>query len=74
MNEGRADEQTVLSQEWVRTMLQPHIPTTVSGVSQGLGWFICVEPKEQPVLHISKTSFGAKGASGTFGWVDPDRS
>jgi CubicO group peptidase (beta-lactamase class C family) len=54
-------------------MLQPHVPTSIDGISQGLAWFICTDPFKQSELRLTKGSFGAAGASGTFGWIDPDR-
>lgn len=74
LNEGSLDGRRVLSVQSVRTMLEPRVATAVPGVSQGLAWFICADPDKQTALRISKGSFGAAGASGTFGWVDPAQS
>jgi CubicO group peptidase (beta-lactamase class C family) len=72
LNEGILDGRRVLSPQSTRTMLQTRVTSTdIDGVAQGLAWFICTDPEKQPALRISKGSFGAAGASGTFGWADP---
>ncbi len=73
MNGGTLDGHRILKSETVRTMLQPRVPTLIDGISQGLAWFICTDPSKQTDLRISRGSFGAAGASGTFGWIDPDQ-
>ncbi|HKS75158.1 MAG TPA: serine hydrolase domain-containing protein [Terriglobales bacterium] len=73
MNGGMLDGHRILQSATVRTMLQPRVPTSIDGISQGLAWFICTDPSKQNELRISTGSFGAAGASGTFGWIDPDR-
>ncbi len=71
LNEGSLDGRRVLSAQSVRAMLEPCVATAVPGVSQGLAWFICVDPDKQTALRMLKGSFGDAGASGTFGWADP---
>lgn len=73
MNGGTLDGHRVLSADSMYTMLKPRVPTSIDGVSQGLAWFICTDPSKQAALRLSKGSFGAAGASGTFGWIDPDQ-
>lgn len=73
MNGGLFNGRRILKSETVRTMLQPRVPTSIDGISQGLGWFICTDPSRQTELHVTGGSFGAAGASGTFGWIDPDQ-
>ncbi len=73
MNGGTLDGHRILKSETVRTMLQPRVPTLIDGISQGLAWFICTDPSKQTDLRISRGGFGAAGASGTFGWIDPDQ-
>ena len=73
MNGGTLDGRRILSAATVRTMLQPRVPTSIDGISQGLAWFICTDPSKQADLSIAQGSFGAGGASGTFGWIDPDQ-
>jgi CubicO group peptidase (beta-lactamase class C family) len=73
MNGGTLDGRRILKPETVRTMLEPRVPTAMDGVSQGLAWFICTDPSKQTNLRIARGSFGAAGASGTFGWIDPDQ-
>ena len=73
MNSGLFNGRRILKSETVRTMLQPRVPTSIDGISQGLGWFICTDPSRQTDLHVTGGSFGAAGASGTFGWIDPDQ-
>ncbi len=73
MNEGTIDGHRILKSETIRTMLQPRVPTSIDGISQGLAWFICTDPSKQQELRIARGSFGAAGASGTFGWIDPDQ-
>jgi CubicO group peptidase (beta-lactamase class C family) len=68
---GSLDGKRVLSDQSVRAMLQPRVPTPLDGVAQGLAWFICIDPEKQSALLLSKDSFGDAGASGTFGWIDP---
>lgn len=72
MNGGTLDGCRILEPATVRTMLQPRVPTSIDGISQGLAWFICTDASKQTELRISRGSFGAAGASGTFGWIDPD--
>jgi len=72
-NGGSLGKHRILSQKTVATMLDPRVSTGMEGVSQGLGWFVCTEPARQPALRISKGSFGVAGASGTFGWADPEQ-
>jgi CubicO group peptidase (beta-lactamase class C family) len=72
MNGGALDGRRILKSESVRTMLQPRVPTSIDGLSQGLAWFVCTDPSKQTALRMTKGSFGAAGASGTFGWIDPD--
>src|SRR6202008_3497057 len=71
INGGGLDGHRILKSASVRAMLQPRVPTSLDGISQGLSWFICTDPSKQTDLHITSGSFGAAGASGTFGWVDP---
>lgn len=71
LNGGKLGRQRVLTQNSVTTVLEPRVPISMEGVSQGLAWFVCTDPEKQSALHISKGSFGVAGASGTFGWVDP---
>jgi CubicO group peptidase (beta-lactamase class C family) len=73
MNGGTLNGRRILNSESVRTMLQPRVPTSLDGISQGLAWFICTDPSKHSELRLTKGSFGAAGASGTFGWIDPDR-
>lgn len=73
MNGGRLGRQRILSQTAVDTMLEPRVSTSLAGVAQGLAWFICTDPEKQLALRISKGSFGDAGASGTFGWIDPEQ-
>lgn len=73
MNGGRLDRRRILKSATVHSMLQPRVPTSVDGMSQGLAWFICTDPSKQTDLRVTFGSFGAGGASGTFGWIDPDR-
>jgi CubicO group peptidase (beta-lactamase class C family) len=73
MNGGALNGRRILTPESISTMLQPRVPTSIDGISQGLAWFICVDPSKQSELRLTKGSFGAAGASGTFGWIDPDR-
>jgi CubicO group peptidase (beta-lactamase class C family) len=73
MNGGTLNGRRILNSESVRTMLQPRVPTSLDGISQGLAWFICTDPSKQSELRLTKGSFGAAGASGTFGWINPDR-
>ena len=73
MNEGTLDGRRILKSATMRSMLQPRVPTSLDGISQGLAWFICTDPSKQPDLRITEGSFGAGGASGTFGWIDPDQ-
>src|SRR5690349_4601808 len=73
MNGGTLDGHRILTPDTVRTMLQPRVPTSIAGISQGLAWFICTDASRQTALRISPGSFGAAGASGTFGWIDPDQ-
>ena len=73
MNGGKLDRRRILKSATVHSMLQPRVPTSVDGVSQGLAWFICTDPSKQTDLRVTLGSFGAFGASGTFGWIDPDR-
>lgn len=73
MNGGRLDRRRILKSATVHSMLQPRVPTSVDGISQGLAWFICTDPSKQTDLRVTFGSFGAFGASGTFGWLDPDR-
>jgi CubicO group peptidase (beta-lactamase class C family) len=73
MNGGTFNGRRILNSESVSAMLQPHVPTSIDGISQGLAWFICTDPFKQSELRLTKGSFGAAGASGTFGWIDPDR-
>jgi len=72
MNGGTLDRRRILKSATVRTMLQPRVPTSLEGISQGLAWFVCTDPSKQTNLRLTKGSFGAAGASGTFGWIDPD--
>ena len=72
-NCGSLGKHRILSQRTVATMLGPRVSTGMEGVSQGLGWFVCTEPARQPALRISKGGFGVAGASGTFGWADPEQ-
>jgi CubicO group peptidase (beta-lactamase class C family) len=73
MNAGTLDGRRILKPDTVRTMLQARVPTSLDGISQGLAWFICTDPSKQTDLRINRGSFGAAGASGTFGWIDPDQ-
>ena len=73
MNGGALDGRRILSPATIRSMLQPRVATSLDGISQGLGWFICTEPSKQPELRLTAGSFGAAGASGTFGWIDPNQ-
>lgn len=73
MNGGLLNGRRILKSETVRSMLQPRVPTSIDGISQGLGWFICTDPSKQTDLRVTRGSFGAAGASGTFGWIDPDQ-
>lgn len=73
MNGGTLGRRRILKSATVRTMLQPRVPTSIDGMSQGLAWFICTDPSKQTDLRVTEGSFGAGGASGTFGWIDPDR-
>jgi CubicO group peptidase (beta-lactamase class C family) len=73
MNGGTLDRRHIMKSATVRTMLQPRVPTSLEGISQGLAWFICNDPSKQTDLRITNGSFGAAGASGTFGWIDPDQ-
>jgi CubicO group peptidase (beta-lactamase class C family) len=73
MNGGLLNGHRILKSETVRTMIQPGVPTSMDGISQGLGWFICTDPSKQANLRVTRGSFGAAGASGTFGWIDPDQ-
>jgi CubicO group peptidase (beta-lactamase class C family) len=73
MNGGTLDGRRILKSATVRTMLQPRVPTSIDGISQGLAWFVCTDPSKQTDLRITYGSFGAAGASGTFGWIDPDQ-
>jgi len=73
INGGALDGHRILKSASVRTMLQPDVPTSIGGISQGLAWFICTDPSKQTDLHITNGGFGAAGASGTFGWIDPDQ-
>ena len=68
---GSLDGTRFLSDQSVSMMLRPRVPTSLEGVTQALAWFVCTDPEKQSALRISKGSFGAAGASGTFGWVDP---
>lgn len=74
MNSGKHQGKQVLSTKSVSAMTTPHIPTTIPGVHQGLGWFLGSEPEKYPDFPFTKGSFGASGASGTFVWVDPSES
>jgi CubicO group peptidase (beta-lactamase class C family) len=73
MNGGTLDGRCILRSESICTMLQPRVPTSIDGLSQGLAWFICTDLSKQTDLRMTKGSFGAAGASGTFGSIDPDR-
>jgi CubicO group peptidase (beta-lactamase class C family) len=73
LNGGRLGRQRVLAQKSVDAMLQPRVPMGMEGAAQGLGWFICTDPQKQSALRLSHGSFGVAGASGTFGWADPDQ-
>jgi CubicO group peptidase (beta-lactamase class C family) len=73
MNGGTLDGRRILKSETIRRMLEPRIPTSIDGISQGLAWFVCTDPSKQTELRITRGSFGAAGASGTFGWIDPDQ-
>jgi len=73
MNGGTLDGRRILKSGTVWTMLQPRVPTSIDGISQGLAWFVCTDPSKQTDLRITYGSFGAAGASGTFGWIDPDQ-
>jgi len=72
LDRGSVNGKRVLSEQSVRAMLRPRVSTSLDGVAQGLAWFICTDPKKQSALRISRGSFGDAGASGTFGWVDPE--
>jgi CubicO group peptidase (beta-lactamase class C family) len=73
LNRGTLDGRRVLSEASVRAMVEPRVATSLPGMSQGLAWFICTDPVKQSALRISAGSFGAAGASGTFGWIDPEQ-
>jgi CubicO group peptidase (beta-lactamase class C family) len=73
MSGGMLDGHRILKAETVRSMLEPRVSTSMDGISQGLAWFICTDPSKLTALRITRGSFGAAGASGTFGWVDPDQ-
>lgn len=73
LNHGALGRRRVLSSHSVDVMLTPRVPTSMEGVAQGLAWFICTDPEKQSALRISNGSFGVAGASGTFGWADPDQ-
>lgn len=73
MNGGTLDGHRILKSETIATMLQPRVHTSIDGISQGLAWFICTDPSKQADLRLTRGSFGAAGASGTFGWIDPDQ-
>jgi CubicO group peptidase (beta-lactamase class C family) len=60
LNDGSLGQQRI-SQASIRAMLQPRFPTVLPCASQGLGWFICVDPEKQAALRLSNGSFGAAG-------------
>ena len=74
LRRGSFRKRRILTPQSVDLMLMPRVSTGMEGVSQGLGWFVCTHPEKQSALRMSGGSFGVAGASGTFGWADPDQN